>query len=160
LNNGFLGTAAPLAADLVLLLEIAMGVGLLIGARLARIGRFRQHSWCQSTIVLLNVAVVAMMMIPSFHVHVFPRVPAKLGKAYYALATTHGAFGAVTELRDSTSCYLRARTFWRKNYESPNIRCGCEASSCSGGSSCYWEWRHTRVGTCSICFGNRFALCV
>jgi uncharacterized membrane protein YozB (DUF420 family) len=98
LNNGFLGTAAPLAADLVLLLEIAMGVGLLIGARLARIGRFRQHSWCQSTIVLLNVAVVAMMMIPSFHVHVFPRVPAKLGKAYYALATTHGAFGAVTEL--------------------------------------------------------------
>jgi uncharacterized membrane protein YozB (DUF420 family) len=98
LNNGFLGTAAPLAADLVLLLEIAMGVGLLIGARLARIGRFRQHSWCQSIIVLLNVAVVAVMMIPSFHVHVLPRVPAKLGKAYYALATTHGAFGAVTEL--------------------------------------------------------------
>lgn len=98
MNNGFLGTAAPLAADLVLLLEIAMGAGLLIGARLARIGRFRQHSWCQSIIVLLNVAVVAVMMIPSFHVHVLPRVPAKLGKAYYALATTHGAFGAVTEL--------------------------------------------------------------
>jgi len=98
LNEGFLGTAAPLAADLVLLLEIAMGVGLLIGARLARIGCFRQHSWCQSIIVLLNVAVVAVMMIPSFHVHVLPRVPAKLGKAYYALATTHGAFGAVTEL--------------------------------------------------------------
>ena len=98
MNNGFLGTAAPLAADLVLLLEIAMGVGLLIGARLARIGRCRQHFWCQSTIVLLNVAVVAMMMIPSFHVHVFPRVPAKRGKAYYALATTHGAFGTVTEL--------------------------------------------------------------
>jgi uncharacterized membrane protein YozB (DUF420 family) len=98
LNNGFLGTAAPLAANLVLLLEIAMGVGLLIGARLARIGRFRQHSWCQSIIVLVNVAVVAVMMIPSFHVHVLPRVPAKLGKAYYALATTHGAFGAITEL--------------------------------------------------------------
>lgn len=98
MNNGFLGTAAPLAADLVLLLEIAMGAALLIGARLARIGRFRQHSWCQSIIVLLNVAVVAVMMIPSFHVHVLPRVPAKLGKAYYLLATTHGAFGAVTEL--------------------------------------------------------------
>ena len=98
MNNGFLGTAAPLATDLVLLLEIAMGAGLLIGAHLARIGRFRQHSWCQSIIVLLNVAVVAVMMIPSFHVHVLPRVPAKLGKAYYALATTHGAFGAVTEL--------------------------------------------------------------
>src|SRR6202043_2303368 len=91
-------TAAPRAADLVLALEIAMGVGLLVGARLARKKRFRQHAWCQSTIVLLNLAVVAVMMIPSFRVHVLPRVPAKLGKAYYALATTHGAFGAVTEL--------------------------------------------------------------
>jgi len=48
--------------------------------------------------VLLNLAVVAVMMIPSFRVHVLPRVPARLGKAYYALATTHGAFGTVTEL--------------------------------------------------------------
>jgi hypothetical protein len=70
----------------------------LVGARLARKGRFRQHTWCQSIIVLLNLAVVAVMMIPSFRVHVLPRVPAKLGKAYYALATTHGAFGTVTEL--------------------------------------------------------------
>jgi hypothetical protein len=70
----------------------------LLGARLARQRRFRQHAWCQSAIVLLNLAVVAVMMIPSFRVHVFPRVPAKLGKAYYALATTHGAVGTVTEL--------------------------------------------------------------
>jgi uncharacterized membrane protein YozB (DUF420 family) len=38
------------------------------------------------------------MMVPSFRVHVLPRIPAKLGKAYYALATTHGALGTVTEL--------------------------------------------------------------
>ena len=94
----FFDTAAPGAANLVLALEIAMGVGLLVGAGLARKGRFRQHAWCQSTIVLLNLAVVAVMMIPSFHVHVLPRIPAKLGKAYYALATTHGAFGTITEL--------------------------------------------------------------
>jgi uncharacterized membrane protein YozB (DUF420 family) len=37
-------------------------------------------------------------MIPSFRVHVLPRIPAKLGKAYYALATTHAALGTVTEL--------------------------------------------------------------
>ena len=96
--KAFLETAAPRAANVVLALEIAMGIGLLVGARLARKKRFRQHAWCQSTIVLLNLAVVAVMMIPSFRVHVLPRVPAKLGKAYYALATTHGAFGAVTEL--------------------------------------------------------------
>ncbi len=96
--KAFLETAAPSGANVVLVLEIAMGVGLLVGARLARKRRFRQHAWCQSIIVLLNLAVVAVMMIPSFRVHVLPRVPAKLGKAYYALATTHGAFGTVTEL--------------------------------------------------------------
>ena len=96
--KAFLETAAPRAANVVLVLEIAMAIGLLLGARLARKKRFRQHAWCQSAIVLLNLAVVAVMMIPSFRVHVLPRVPAKLGKAYYALATTHAAFGAVTEL--------------------------------------------------------------
>jgi uncharacterized membrane protein YozB (DUF420 family) len=98
LIKAFLETAAPLDANVSLVLEIAMGIGLLLGARLARKGRFRQHAWCQSTIVLLNSAVIAVMMIPSFRVHVLPRVPARLGKAYYALATTHGAVGTVTEL--------------------------------------------------------------
>ncbi|PYT73800.1 MAG: hypothetical protein DMG39_05210 [Acidobacteria bacterium] len=59
MNDGFLRTAAPLAADVVLLLEIAMGIGLLAGGWLARTKRFRQHAWCQSVIVLLNLAVIA-----------------------------------------------------------------------------------------------------
>ena len=96
--KAFLETAAPRGANLVLVLEIAMGIGLLLGARLARRGRFRQHAWCQSIIVLLNFAVIAVMMIPSFRAHVFPRIPAKLGKAYYALATAHAALGGVTEI--------------------------------------------------------------
>jgi uncharacterized membrane protein YozB (DUF420 family) len=98
LNEGFLGTAAPWVADLVLLLEIAMGIGLLIGAFLARTGRFRQHAASQSAIVLLNLVVVALMMVPSFTAHVFSRIPAKLNKAYYALATTHATLGSVTEM--------------------------------------------------------------
>jgi Ca2+/H+ antiporter len=98
LIEAFFETAAPRAANVVLVLEIAMGLGLLVGARLAREGRFRQHAWCQSSIVLLNLAVVAVMMIPSFRVHVLPRVPSKLGKADYALATTHAAIGTLTEL--------------------------------------------------------------
>jgi len=75
-----------------------MGVGLVFGAWLARQGRIRQHALCQSVIVLLNLVVVAVMMIPSFRVHVFPRIPAKLAKTYYALSTVHAALGTVTEL--------------------------------------------------------------
>ena len=98
MGTGFLGTAAPAAADWVLLLEIAMGAGLLAGAWLARKQRFRQHAWCQSAIVLLNLAVIAVMMLPSFRANVFPRIPARLGRAYYALAAAHAALGSVAEI--------------------------------------------------------------
>ena len=98
MNEGFLGTAAPAYADVTLLLEIGMGVGLLIGALLARRRRFRGHAWCQSAIVLLNLGVIIFTMIPSFRVHVSPKIPLKLGKAYYALATAHAALGTITEL--------------------------------------------------------------
>ena len=98
MNEGFLGTAAPLVPDLILLLEIAMGVGLLGGACLARTKRFGAHGWCQSLIVALNMAVIALIMIPSFRVHVLPKIPGRLGKAYYALATAPAGLGTFTEL--------------------------------------------------------------
>ena len=91
-------TVAPLYANLTLLLEIAMGMGLLIGALLARLRRFRGHAWCQSVIVLLNLAVIVLTMIPSFRVRVSPKIPLKLGKSYYALATAHATLGSVTEI--------------------------------------------------------------
>lgn len=98
LNQGFLGTAAPRYADLVLLLEIGMAVGLLIGAALAHMRRFRAHAWCQSAIVLSNLVVIALVMAPSFHAHVSPKIPLKIGKAYYGLATTHAVLGALAEI--------------------------------------------------------------
>ncbi|HEX2666410.1 MAG TPA: hypothetical protein VHM93_26515 [Candidatus Acidoferrum sp.] len=98
MSEGFLGTAAPPTADAVLLLETAMGVALVFGAWLARTKRFRQHAWCQSAIVLLNLAVIVVAMIPSLRLQVLPRIPAKLGKPYYALATMHAGLGTVAEL--------------------------------------------------------------
>ena len=98
MNGGFLGTAAPAYADMTLLLEIAMGVGLLIGALLARLRRFREHAWCQSVIVLLNLGAILFTMTPSFRAHVSPKIPLKLGKAYYTLATAHAALGTITEI--------------------------------------------------------------
>jgi uncharacterized membrane protein YozB (DUF420 family) len=97
-RKGFPETVAPLYANLTLLLEIAMGVGLLIGALLARLRRFGGHARCQSVILLLNLAVIMLTMIPSFRAHVSPKIPLKLGKAYYALATAHAALGTITEI--------------------------------------------------------------
>jgi uncharacterized protein (TIGR03382 family) len=98
MKGDFLGTVAPPYAHLTLLLEIAMGVGLLIGAWLARRRRFRQHAWCQSAIVLLNLAVIVLVMMPSFQVQVVPEIPLRLAKTYYALATAHAALGTSTEI--------------------------------------------------------------
>lgn len=98
MNNGLLRTQAPLAADVVLLLEITMGAGLLAGAWLARAKHFRQHAWCQSCVVILNLTVIVVTMAPSFRRQVLPRIPAKLAKPYFALATTHATLGGITEL--------------------------------------------------------------
>ena len=97
LNLGFLG-AAPRYAVLVLFLEVGMGVALLVGAMLARRKRFRLHAWCQSVLVVLNFAVILLVMVPSFQIRVSPKIPAKLGKPYYSLATAHAALGGVTEI--------------------------------------------------------------
>jgi len=74
-----------------------MGLALLAGALLARWRKFRAHAWCQSTIVLLNAAVIVLVMAPSFSRHVWPRIPLKIGKSYYAMATAHAALGAIVE---------------------------------------------------------------
>ena len=92
-----LSTAAPPYVNLILLLELVMGIGLLAGALLARLKRFTQHAWCQSVIVLVNLVLIVLTMLPSFRVHVAPRIPLKLGKAYYALATAHAVLGTLAE---------------------------------------------------------------
>ena len=98
MDAGFLGTAAPFYADVILLLELAMGIGLLVGMVLARRRQFRAHAVCQSSIVMLNLAVIAFTMIPSFRSHVSPKIPLRLGKPFYALATGHSALGSIAEI--------------------------------------------------------------
>ena len=97
MNEGFFGTAATRHVDIVLLLEIVMGLALLGGAVLARRRRFRAHAWCQAVVVLLNAAIITLVMVPSFRLQVAPKIPLRLGKTYYALATAHGALGSVVE---------------------------------------------------------------
>lgn len=97
-SQGFLGTAAPFVADLTLIIEFAMGITLIAGAVLARRQHYRAHACCQSAVVLLNLAMIAAFMAPAFRSQIAPRIPARLGRSYYALATAHAALGIVAEL--------------------------------------------------------------
>ena len=90
--------AAPAAANVVLAIEIVMGLALIGGAVLARRRQFKAHAACQTAIVLLNLIVIGTFMVPSFHRAVMPGIPAHLGRSYYLLATAHGIFGIVAEL--------------------------------------------------------------
>src|SRR5262249_36926128 len=91
-------SAAPLAADGVLLSEVAMGLALLAGAILARRRRYRAHAWCQSAVVLLNLPVVVLFMVPSFGRAVAPGLLKHIGRSYYWLAVVHGVLGLSAEL--------------------------------------------------------------
>ncbi len=128
MKGGFPGTVAPPYANLTLLLEIAMGVGLLIGALLARRRRFRQHAWCQSVIVLLNLALIVLTMIPSFRLQVIPKIPLKLGKAYYALATAHAALGTITEIAGLYILLAAGTSVLPKRFRITGTSSGCERS--------------------------------
>ena len=98
LKQGFLGTAAPFCADLVLVLEIGMALALLLGAYLARTRRYRSHAVCQSSVVILNLIVIAWVMVPSFGDRVLPKIPEKLGRTYYSVATAHALVGSIAEI--------------------------------------------------------------
>jgi len=96
--RGFLGTPASFSADLNLVVQIAMGIALLAGALLARSKRYSAHGACMAAVLLLNLVMIGLVMWPSFHELVLPRIPARLARRYYAVATIHGALGAATEL--------------------------------------------------------------
>jgi uncharacterized membrane protein YozB (DUF420 family) len=96
--KGFLGTQGGFGADLNLLIQIAMGAALIVGAFLARGKHYAAHGACQATVLVLNLAMISSVMWPSFQSQVLPRFPKHFGKRYYAVATTHGVLGAVAEL--------------------------------------------------------------
>jgi uncharacterized membrane protein YozB (DUF420 family) len=96
--KGFLGTWASFGADVNLLIQFAMGIALVIGAFLARAKRYTAHGICQTLVLLLNFPMIALVMWPSFHSRVLPRLSSHFGKRNYAIATAHGALGAVAEI--------------------------------------------------------------
>jgi uncharacterized membrane protein YozB (DUF420 family) len=96
--KGFLGTWAGFPADLNLIIQLTMGVSLIAGALLARARRYLAHAICQTTVVVLNLVMIALFMVPSFDERVIPRLSTHLGKRHYAIATLHAALGTVAEV--------------------------------------------------------------
>ena len=85
---------APLGATVSLVLMVAAAGALLtIGWRLAVRRRYGAHRWVQTGAVTLNAAVVAVWMIRSFVLFVYPAIPSKLGHGAYAVAASHAAVG-------------------------------------------------------------------
>jgi uncharacterized membrane protein YozB (DUF420 family) len=96
--DGFLGTGAPLKADVNLIIQVLMGSILFTGMILARRGDYRAHAICQTSVVSLNLIMIAWIMLPSFRLGVLPGLPETLGKAYYSISTLHAVTGSVAQL--------------------------------------------------------------
>lgn len=118
--KGFLGTQAGFAADLNLVIQLAMGLALIAGAMLARAKRYKAHGICQTSVLILNLVMIAVVMWPSLSTLVMPRIPARLSRQSVAIPAIHGLLGVVAEvlglyiiLAAGTSVLPRAWRFTR-----------------------------------------------
>ena len=96
--QGFLGTGAPFAADLNLVVQLMMAVALVVGRFLAKQKRYKAHGICQSTVLLLNLLMIGLVMWPAFHQQVAPALPKAFHKGYYAAPAIHGFLGIGAEI--------------------------------------------------------------
>ena len=96
--SGFLRDPVRFRADLNLIVQIAMGIALLVGMMLARRERFDRHKYCQASVMLLNLVMIFLIMLPSYHKQVGPMVPGGLRESYYYLPFIHAALGTIAEL--------------------------------------------------------------
>src|SRR5437764_11249301 len=98
LMKGFLRTGATFGADLNLVVQFIMGAALVAGAALAKKKRYTAHGICQTTVLLLNLIMIALVMLPSFCLQVVPAIPRVFRKRYYTAAAIHGLLGVAAQL--------------------------------------------------------------
>ncbi len=95
--KGFLGTGAPFAADLNLVMQFVIGAALTMGVILAKGKRYRAHGVCQTTALLVNAFMIGLVMWPSFRQQIEPAFPKGLHRWYYAVAAMHALLGITAE---------------------------------------------------------------
>jgi hypothetical protein len=91
---GFFGPGV-LIADVNLLLEIVLVLGLTFGFYLARTGKIEAHRVNQTTWVLVNAALVAFIMVSSLQ-DVKVNTLSDLSSARYAVTWLHALIGTLT----------------------------------------------------------------
>ena len=92
-----MGTGAPLAADLNLVVQLLMGAALLVGTCLARMKHYRAHAMTQTTVLLLNLVMIATVMWPSTRQQVVPAFPGSFDRWYFAVPSIHAVLGIAAE---------------------------------------------------------------
>jgi plastocyanin/uncharacterized membrane protein YozB (DUF420 family) len=84
------------AADINLIAQLLLLAGLLTGFILARRKRFAQHANMQTAMVLLNLALIALFMVPSFYGYVI--AGQSVSGPVAQLMIGHGVLGIIVEV--------------------------------------------------------------
>lgn len=92
---GFLGTNANLAADITLVLMLFAAALLTIGFALARMRRYEQHRWVQTSAVTLNAILVLWMMLLPFRDFVILDQGGPRPQIFYLVTIIHAFFGMI-----------------------------------------------------------------
>lgn len=81
-----------------LVIQIVMGVALLVGMFLARRKKFTAHGFCQASVMVLNLALIFSVMVPSFHRQVQPELSRHLSRSDVLIPFLHAMLGTIVEL--------------------------------------------------------------
>ncbi len=90
---GIFGTKANLFADLNLIAQFVLLLGLSIGAVFARRGHIATHQYNQTGWVLFNIVLTIFIMMVAYYEYVIPGLPGNLSQAFGIVSTLHAAFG-------------------------------------------------------------------
>jgi uncharacterized membrane protein YozB (DUF420 family) len=92
---GFLGTNANFAADMTLILSIAVMLLFSYGFYLARKGRYDSHKWVQTSAAILNVVLVLWLMILPYRDFILRDSGGPREILFYVVTTAHASIGVL-----------------------------------------------------------------
>jgi hypothetical protein len=90
---GFLGTNANFAADMTLVLSVAVAILFSIGFYLARKGKYDFHKWVQTSGAALNIILVLWLMILPYRDFIIRDTGGPRESIFYAVTSLHAVVG-------------------------------------------------------------------